>query len=128
MDDTATITVETNVPFTCHKCEPPSRSVDTTPKELMSFFTDMALMRRKEIAADSLYKSKDGSYDYEEGLHNYRLCGDRKDENVSFVMYGDGAAKQGQHFETLNMATIWDLPRLKKEVGRSWVRTHELGL
>ncbi|KAD0228460.1 hypothetical protein E3N88_44580 [Mikania micrantha] len=57
-DDTATITVKTNVPFTCHKCEPPSRSVDTTPKELMSFFTDMALMRRKEIAADSLYKSK----------------------------------------------------------------------
>ncbi|KAD3642177.1 hypothetical protein E3N88_31406 [Mikania micrantha] len=57
-DDTTTITVETSVPFTGHKCDPPSRSVDTTPKELMNFFTDMALMRRMEIAADSLYKSK----------------------------------------------------------------------
>ncbi|MFS8018317.1 putative pyruvate dehydrogenase (acetyl-transferring) [Helianthus anomalus] len=57
-DDTTTITVETSVPFTGHNCEPPSRSVDTTPKELMKFFTDMAVMRRMEIAADSLYKSK----------------------------------------------------------------------
>ncbi|KAL8266632.1 hypothetical protein R6Q59_003976 [Mikania micrantha] len=57
-DDTTIITVETNVPFTGHKSDPPSRSVDTTPKELMNFFTDMALMRRMEISADSLYKSK----------------------------------------------------------------------
>ncbi|KAD6118804.1 hypothetical protein E3N88_10075 [Mikania micrantha] len=57
-DDTTIITVETSVPFTGHKCDPPSRSVDTTPKELMNFFTDMALMRRMEISADSLYKSK----------------------------------------------------------------------
>ncbi|CAH1414299.1 unnamed protein product [Lactuca virosa] len=57
-DDSTTITIETSVPFTGHNCEPPSRSIDTTPKELMTFFTDMALMRRMEIAADSLYKSK----------------------------------------------------------------------
>ncbi|KAL8266899.1 hypothetical protein R6Q59_004243 [Mikania micrantha] len=50
-DDTTTITVETNVPFTGQKCEPPSRSVDT-------FFTDMAPMRRQEIAIGLLYKSK----------------------------------------------------------------------
>ncbi|KAL8193258.1 hypothetical protein R6Q57_026839 [Mikania cordata] len=57
-DDTTTITVETSVSFTSHNREPPSRSVDTTPKELMAFFTDMAPMRRMEMSADSLYDSK----------------------------------------------------------------------
>ncbi|KAF2302448.1 hypothetical protein GH714_036391 [Hevea brasiliensis] len=50
--------IETSVPFTFHNCEPPSRSVETNPQELISFFRGMATMRRMEIAADSLYKAK----------------------------------------------------------------------
>ncbi|KAG6600145.1 hypothetical protein SDJN03_05378, partial [Cucurbita argyrosperma subsp. sororia] len=52
------LTIETSVPFTAHKCETPSRSVHTSPNELLAFFRQMALMRRMEIAADSLYKAK----------------------------------------------------------------------
>ncbi|KAJ6313352.1 hypothetical protein OIU77_014786 [Salix suchowensis] len=42
------ITVETSVPFTTHRCDPPSRTVETSPQELLSFFRDMATMRRME--------------------------------------------------------------------------------
>ncbi|KAL0001908.1 hypothetical protein SO802_015689 [Lithocarpus litseifolius] len=57
-DDTRTLTIKTSVPFTSHKCKSPSRSVETTPLELLSFFRDMVTMRRMEIATDSLYKAK----------------------------------------------------------------------
>ncbi|XP_043706177.1 pyruvate dehydrogenase E1 component subunit alpha-1, mitochondrial [Telopea speciosissima] len=192
--DDQVLSIETSIPYTAHKIDPPSRTVETTPKELMGFFSDMALMRRMEIAADSLYKSKlirgfchlyDGQEAVAVGMevaitkkdaiitayrdhciflsrggslhevfselmgrtagcskgkggsmHFYKKdkgffgghgivgaqvplgCGLAfaqkylKEETVTFALYGDGAANQGQLFEALNISALWDLPAI----------------
>ncbi|XP_047168358.1 pyruvate dehydrogenase E1 component subunit alpha, mitochondrial-like [Vigna umbellata] len=191
---TEPLTVDTSLPFTAHRCEEPSRAVETSAAELFSFFRNMTLMLWIEIAANSLYKAKlirgfchlyDGQEAVAVGMeaaitrkdciitayrdhctflsrggtlievfaelmgrrdgcskgkggsmHFYRKEGGfygghgivgaqvplgcglafaqkySKDETVTFSLYGDGAANQGQLFEALNIAALWDLPSI----------------
>ena len=46
------------LPFETHKCDGPSDWITTSKSELMGFFEMMYRMRRMEIAADMLYKTK----------------------------------------------------------------------
>eukprot|EP00898_Chlorokybus_atmophyticus_P006315 jgi/Chlat1/6685/Chrsp49S06138 len=53
-----TIKVDVGIPFQGYLIDPPSSTVETTKDELLKFFTEMSRMRRMEIQADVLYKSK----------------------------------------------------------------------
>jgi len=48
----------TVTPFTGHRCEVPPPVAKSTKEELVDFFTTMTRMRKMEVAADNLYKSK----------------------------------------------------------------------
>lgn len=44
--------------FRSHKCDPPTLEVQVQKDELLKMYKDMQLMRRMEMAADTLYKAK----------------------------------------------------------------------
>jgi hypothetical protein len=44
--------------FQTHRCDPPSLEVELTKEKLIWMYTKMVEMRRMEMAADNLYKSK----------------------------------------------------------------------
>lgn len=59
VNDDSPLTVEIPVPFKVHMLEEGlPQSVETSPKELIKFFSDMYKMRRLEIAADTLYTAR----------------------------------------------------------------------
>jgi len=54
----ATLEIPVMRPFKGHKFETPSETVQTTPAELLDFFTQMSYFRRFEIVADTAYKQR----------------------------------------------------------------------
>ncbi|OZJ01803.1 Pyruvate dehydrogenase E1 component subunit alpha, mitochondrial [Bifiguratus adelaidae] len=56
-EDTVSITLPENS-FDTYKCDKPSLEVQISKKEMVQMYTDMVAMRRMEMAADALYKSK----------------------------------------------------------------------
>jgi len=45
-------------PFKTHKCDPPPSYAFTNREELLGFYREMQIMRRMEVAADTMYKQK----------------------------------------------------------------------
>jgi len=187
-------TIEVKIPqIETHLLTQPAPTVTTTtPEELVNYHKEIMLMRRMEIACDTLYKNKEilgfcHLYDGQEAIalgikeavtfedplitayrthcqaytrgipmwklfaemisregaatkgkggsmHFYSkeanfyggsgIIGDqisvgtglamalkyKKKANCSIVMYGDGAANQGQLYESANMASMWKIP------------------
>jgi len=190
-DGSITVTFNSN-PFEVHKCEMPSQQMKTSKEELIHWFRNMSLMRRMEIVADNLYKSRQirgflhlyngqeaivagyesvlskndhvitayrdhGNYIGRGGtveevvaelmgkvtgsargkggsMHMYKKDANfhggngivgaqvpigtgvafaqkyNETGNIVLALYGDGAANQGQIFESFNMAYLWKLP------------------
>lgn len=52
------IKVTLTVPFETHNCPSPATTVTATKDELLDFYYKMTVIRRMELAADNLYKSK----------------------------------------------------------------------
>uniref|UniRef100_A0AC34RDS0 Dehydrogenase E1 component domain-containing protein n=1 Tax=Panagrolaimus sp. JU765 TaxID=591449 RepID=A0AC34RDS0_9BILA len=115
----------------------PASKVSCTKDELLKYYQQMQTIRKMENLIGNLYSElmgkssgnvhgKGGSmHMYEEHFYGGNgivgaqvpLGGGialamkhRKQKNVCFALYGDGAANQGQVFETMNMAKLWKLP------------------
>nr|CAG8637770.1 14384_t:CDS:2 [Entrophospora candida] len=171
-----------------YECELPSLEIQTTKEEIVHMYKQMVIMRRMEVTADGLYKSKlirgfchlctgqeavsvgmEAAMTPEDAIitayrcHGYTLVrgatphqilseltgrktGISKGKggsmhmfaknfyggngivpvgagiaftqkynntnNATFILYGDGAANQGQVFEAYNMSKLWDLPAI----------------
>ena len=54
------------------------------------------------VAAGAAFQSK----------YRREVLGDKTADQVTACFFGDGAANNGQFFETLNMAALWKLPIL----------------
>jgi pyruvate dehydrogenase E1 component alpha subunit len=62
------------------------------------------------VAAGAAFQSK----------YRREVLGDRNADQVTACFFGDGAANNGQFFETLNMAALWKLPILFVVENNKW--------
>ncbi|CAG8480097.1 5026_t:CDS:2 [Ambispora leptoticha] len=160
--------------FESYKCDPPSYNVEVDKEEMIHMYKQMVIMRRMELTADGLYKSKfirgfchlcTGQEAVSVGMEAaitpddhvitaYRCHGKKtgvskgkggsmhmfarnfyggngivgaqvpvgagiaftqqylNTKQATFVLYGDGAANQGQVFEAYNISKLWNLPAI----------------
>ncbi len=62
------------------------------------------------VAAGAAFQSK----------YRREVMGDRSADHVTACFFGDGASNNGQFFETLNMAALWDLPIIFVVENNKW--------